>query len=1161
MNTLRFVAAQAWQEFRAGCRGPLLAIVFPGLIGYALIVILNADYMREMGATEVPRNSPHVIYLMMAGQAVWILFVWAWLFGLNVVRDRNASLHEVVLSTPVSLPALLFGRYLGALVLSTLLPVATAIGFLLVPALGALGIIPPDAVGPHPWFAMGHSLLLFTLPTAAGVGALFLCAAVWTRSVAGPFAVAAVLMLVWMVAMVVIRGGDASPAVATLLDSSGFAEIEEQTNLMTPREKAVAVVELTPPLLANRLIWTLPPLLLMAIVLRRVGRERLALEKSPAVRRRSAASPEAAPGTAAEATAPRLPAAATSWRRATWNEAAWHLKLSFRGWGTPLALAMLVATGVGGAFVHVVLHADGPLQPRSGLVEPMITDYFYLVVVFMAAAFVGVMARRDDRTGWSEISDATSAPVGTRVVGRALASLCLAFAFALTPLLAVWIVTALALPGAFSLAAPAPFFGLLLAPALMEIAAFVLLAHALIRHAGAAHAVSVICAFIIVVNHELAVTTYPPAEFGVPVHATVSEFAGWGPWMNHILTADLFKLAVVAVLLALAWLAWPRGTALTIPMRWRTALGRVPSGAGVLAAAGVVLAFGTHVVLHEQFVTLGGYQSEASETEEDAEWEKRWWASATPFSTAGGEAVVDVDPAGRTATARWRLAGVRSASGLLHGALPEGAEIRRATVDGEEAAVTVALDQFSLELGECGRRTAPNAEESGDTETSTSEAEGCTVEFDLTVRDEGWATHGESRWLHESGVWLRAADVLPTLGHDPDRLVRAPHDRELHGLPEDPADAAVGALTTAMGVAPAGDWRWTIRFASSEHADPSRQARTATAGQASGPLDFAAAWWPRKPLEANVEGVTAYHGSMRSNDVEVVLNDVTEMRNCVARMLGRAPHVGAVLQAPRELGGTALHGDLLWLPEHEGWDVAPDGFGHWRRRATLAAALAARQLADDAGLRKEPGEDWLRVGVPGWIGMECVRREDGRDAWLALHARVSGQVIEAFGALDAPAVSVEAAGDVPWIRHYTPLATAAWVESIGPAEAIAAVDNVLAAVRAGEALPQALAAAVGEGDARTLLGPPASSDVLVTESERTVEIAGQRWLWRDGGWEPLTVPIHVTQRYEDGSDERHRIGPVPATAETEAPFTIIDAWPSFERSPSDNVWRGEGGDE
>ncbi len=1161
MNTLRFVAAQAWQEFRAGCRGPLLAIVFPGLIGYALIVILNADYMREMGATDVPRNSPHVIYLMMTGQAVWILFVWAWLFGLAVVRDRNASLHEVVLSTPVSLASLLFGRYLGALALSTLLPVATACGFLLVPALGAMGIIPGDAVGPHPWFAMGHSLLFFTLPTAAGVGALFLCAAIRTRSVAGPFAVAALLMLVWMVAMVVIRGGDASPAVASLLDSSGFAEIEEQTNLMTPREKEAAVIQLTPPLLVNRLVWTLPPLLLMAIVLRRVGRERLALERAPAVRRRYAAAPEAAPETAPEATRRRLPATATSWPRATWNEAAWHLKLSFRGWGTPLALALLVMTGVGGAFVHVIFHADGPLQPRSGVVEPMIIDYFYLVVVFMVAAFVGVMARRDDRTGWNEISDATSAPVGTRVVGRALASLCLTLAFALTPLLAVWIVTALTLPEAFSLAQPAPFFGLLLAPALLEITALVFLAHALIRHAGAAHAASVICAFIIVVNHELAVTTYPPAEFGVPVHATVSEFASWGPWMTHVLTADLFKLAVVVVLLALAWLAWPRGTALTVPLRWRVALGRVPTGAGVLAATGAVLAFGVHAVLHEQFVTLGGYQSEASETAEDADWETRWWALATPFSTAGGEAVVDVDPERGTATARWRLEDVRSASGALHGSVPDGAEMQRATVDGGEVAVTVALDQFSLELGECGLQGAPDTVEPHDDETAATDAGGCTVEIDLTIRDEGWATHGESRWLHESGVWLRAADVLPTLGHDPDRLVRAPHDRELHELAETPPTAPAGALATAMGVAPAGDWRWTVRFAADSNAGDTGQARTATTGQVRGPLDFAAAWWPRQPNQANREGVTVYHGSSRANDVDVVLDDVTEMRSCVAGLLGRAPSVASVLQAPRELGETALHGDLLWLPEHEGWDVAADGFGHWRRRATIAAALAARQLADDAGLRKEPGEDWLRVGVPGWIGMECVRREDGRDAWLALHARVSGQVIEAFGALDAPAISVEAAGDVPWIRHYAPLATAAWVESIGPADAIAAVDEVIAAARAGDALAEALAAAVGEADARVLLGPPASSDVLVAESEQEVAIAGQRWLWRNGGWEPLTVPIHVTQRYEDGSNERRRIGPVPATATPEAPFTAIDAWPSFERTPIDNIWQNEGGGE
>jgi len=64
MKTLRFVAVEAWHELRAGCRGPLIPIVFPGLIAYLLLVLLNADYLRDMGATDVPRNSPHLVHLM-----------------------------------------------------------------------------------------------------------------------------------------------------------------------------------------------------------------------------------------------------------------------------------------------------------------------------------------------------------------------------------------------------------------------------------------------------------------------------------------------------------------------------------------------------------------------------------------------------------------------------------------------------------------------------------------------------------------------------------------------------------------------------------------------------------------------------------------------------------------------------------------------------------------------------------------------------------------------------------------------------------------------------------------------------------------------------------------------------------------------------------------
>ena len=1159
--------------------GPLIPIAFPGLIAYLMLVLLNADYLRDLGATDVPRNSPHLVYLMVAGQAVWLLFVWAWLFAQVVVRDRTAGLHEVVLAAPVSLPTLLAGRYLGAVALACVLSLATGIGFLMVPPLGALGVFPPDGVGPQPLFAIGHSLLILTLPSAAGLGALFLCAAIRTRALAGPFACAAVLMMVWMAAMVVVRGGDGNPALASLLDPTAFAEVEEQSDAWTPREKAAGVVQITPPLVANRLFWMVPPILLLGVVLRRVERERLALEPAPA------RAPDRAAGeTRADPAGPGAPPLAAparpSWLGATWNEATWHLALSFRGWATPFALLILAVMGVGSSFVHIILHADGPLLPRPDLIEPLLTEFYYLVMVFMVAGFVGVMARRDDRAGYGEIADATPAPLGSRVAGRALAAAAVTVAFALTPVLAVWAVTALATPDAFSLPDPAVYFGLVLAPSLLELCALVLLAHALVRHAGTAHAVGVICAFFIVVNNELGLTTYPPAEIGVPPSVTLSEFSGWAPWLGHVVTADLFKLTVAVAVVALAWLSWPRGTALTVPLRWRTGMGRLAGGAGALAASAVALAVGVHAVLHERLVVMGGYESVAAETADDAAWEARWWAAAAPFAVTGGEAAIEIDPAGRRATARWRLEGVSSSSRTLHGSLPHGAEIVRAVVGGREESVTVELDHFALALDACGPARSTRAGQASapvsqatppelETSTPASQASppeldgsgppeaGCTVELEVVARGEGWSAEGESPWLHPSGVWLRAADLLPALGHDPDRLLRAPRERRAHGLDPVPGDVAAGALAPAAGVAPAGEWRWSVTFAG-----PGRDAErpggtaTATAGRTDGPLDFAAAWWPGAPVETRRGGLAALHGTERVRNAIGVLEDVAAMRACVAATLGRAPAVRTLLQAPRERGEAALHGGLLWLPEHEGWDIADEGFARRQRRATIAAALAARELADGADLRKEPGEDWLRVGVPGWVGLECVRREDGADAWLALQERASDQVVEALGALAAPAVGVAAAGDAPWVQEYTPLATVGWVESVGPAAAVDAVHAVATGVRAGAPLADVLAEAVGAGAAEALLGPPASSDISIARAERALEIAGQRWLWRDGGWEPLSAAIHVTQRFDDDSSGRRRIGPVPTTVDPGAPFTLIDARPSFERSPSDNVWRG-----
>ena len=1167
MTILRLVLAELRHEARAACRGPLIPLVFTGLIVYIVLVLLNADYLREMGATGVPRNSPLVAYLMMGGQALWLLFFWAWLFAQAVARDRTANLHEVILSAPVPLPALLAGRYLGAVCIGCLLALPTAVALLLVPLLAALGLIPPDAAGPQPVFAIGHAFLLMTLPSAIGLGALFLCAAILTRGVAGPFALAATLMLAAMVSLVIVRGGDVSPVLATVVDPSGFAEIEEQTvNTWTPREKAAGVLRLTPPLLVNRLLWTFPPLLLLALVLRRVGRERLVLERSPAIRAadRAAIGREMDPADAGAAPlgAPVRP----SWLHAAWREAVWHFGVSLRGRGTPLGLFMAVAMGVVGCYIHVVLHADGPFLPRPGLTLSLAAEFFYPVVVFLVAAFVGVIARRDDRTGYGEIVDAAPAPLGSRVAGRALAAAAITMSFALSPAIAVWIVTAFAVPEAFSLIDPLVYFGLGIAPALLELCALVLLSHALIRRAGAAHAVGILCAFVAAINNELGVTTYPPAEVGIPPHITLSEFSAWAPWLGYLLTIDLFKLAVAAGIVALAWLAWRRGTALTVPLRCRAGAERVAGGAGALAAVAVVLAIGSYRVLHEQLVTLGGYESDAAGTADDAAWETHWWTAAAPFTVTGGQVDVAIDPAARRATARWRIDGVRAPSRTLHGSLPHGVEIARATVNGREAAVRAELDHFALPLDACGPEAAAASDEASPPDTlepSAPRLDGlgdragdCTVELQVAARGEGWSAAGESPWLHFSGTWLRATDVLPTLGHDPRparaRAARPPGARAgSRPRPRRGRSAGGGGgrgagrrlalerdlLRGRRCEPPGGRADRHVR----PHRRVSRLRRRVVA-------ECAGRDAPRQPGGAARGGTHARRGRRPrrpDSDGRLYRRDI---RACAG-----GPHGAA--------GAARARRDRS--PRRPALAAGRGGLGHRRRRVgPLAAPRDDRGRAGGAPARgrsrpAEGARSGLATGRHPRLGRPGVRPAGGRDRRLA-GAAGAGQRSDRRGARRARRTrhGVATAGAAPWVRHYAPLATGGWVETTGPDDAARAAGRVIADVRGGAALADAISETIGADTAAGLLGPPASSDVLVAPAERVLGISGRRWRWRDGGWAPVAESIHVTQRFEDDRGDRRRIGPVPTTVEPDAPFTLIDAWPSFERTPADNVWRG-----
>lgn len=1125
MNAARIYWVEAWTELRAGLRTPLVPLMFAGLIGYLFVMMTSAETLRGMGGAGVARNSPLLVFLMTSGQSFWLVFAWAWVFAQVVTRDRQASLHELVLSAPVSLRGLLVARYAGALALAILLGTSSAVGFWLAPLLAVFGVLPSDAIGPTPQLAIFWAWALFVVPTAAGLGALYLAAALRTRSTAGPFAAAAVVILIWMVAMIVLRGGSVHADVATAIDATGFGEAEAQTKHWTPIQKSSALIALTPALLLNRVLWTMLPLALLAIVVSRQTREALVLERAtrPRAKRARPWHPVIVPG------APRA-SGRPSWVLATFYETRFILVRMITSWSFGIAAALWVLINVGGAFYHLIAHAEGPLVPRAELLAPFLINFNFVFSIFAVAGFVGALARKDDRLGFDEMLDATPAPFAVRVLGRAAAALALTLTLALIPTLSAWIVIGIAAPSTFEPFAALSINLLVAAPALLELGALTFLVHSLLRSSGAAYALSMLLAFIAIVNHEVDIVSYPPGQFAIPVHIHLSELSGWSPWAGLVLEMTGLKLASVALAVALAWWATPRGVIDRTIERWRQAARRARGAAGLfalIAASALVLCT---VRLHERIRVHGGFLSRAEEQGQDAAWEARYWREASPFSLRGGEVEARVDVEARVIDVSWKLQGVRSKGERLHGSLRAGMHVTSALVDGRRRDLVGTDDFFGLDLGDCASR-------------------GCDVALQIRVMVPEWFPEHEAPWLGASGAWVRAADLLPKLGHDFERALRAPDVRRRAGLPAQPAALDPHSLAPALAVAPAGAWRWSLTFSEAGVGTPA-------SGSTGGPLDFAVAWGPARGRwqERRAEGVSAWYGPTHDATAQQILEDIAQMRSCLDPRLGSTPDVSAVVQAPRGAGVIRLHGGLLWVPEDRGWDLAATGVGRFMRRAAIAQALAARWLADRADLRVEPGSRWLTDGVAGWLALECVRARDGDEAWLALLTRGSERIAEGFGALDAPLIGLANDGAAEWVGQYAPHATMAWAQALGTAEALRVATGVADRVRTGLAIREALSVEAGQKVASSLLGAPSASDISTAMTdERQLEVRGERFQWKDGGWRSTTRSFDVVQRFAGDTVPSRRLH-VPAHPEAAGPFVFFDAAPSFERSPRDNAW-------
>lgn len=1126
MNPKIFIA-ELQHEFWAGLRSPLVPLIGIGVIGYLVVVLLNAEYAQQMGATDIPRNSPHIVYLMTAGQGFWMFFSWAWMYSRIIARDGEVNLHELSLACPVSLRGLLLARFAGVFLLACILGLSSPIGFFLVHPLEWMGLLQPADVGAVPIAAMTESWLLYAVPSALGMGSLFLAAAIRTRNATGPFAVAATIMLIWMMAMVIVKGAEMDPLISNLIDPLGYSEVEYQADDWTPADKMRGVLELSPSLILNRILWCVLPVGALIWSLWKVDRESLVLGRG-APRGRELAKNESLPSRQAasaksDANPNAYPSAWFRWIPAFAAEARWHLQFSLRSSKTIAALVLMFVMGVAGSFVHGVAHGEGPISPRPEFVTGLVAEFYYLMLLLALAGFIGAMIRRDNRRGFDEIAAATSSPFGVRILGLSTAALALTTVFCMTAGFAGMVVALALAPAGFTFLTTPLYFFFCYLPALLEISGITIFIHSLVRSSGFAYALSIFVIFIFVVNQEIGLVSYPPAMVGLPLELAFSELADWSSWYGPIASFAALKLGTFLLFVGLAWLVSRREPYIDGISRLKVATRRLLGGAGVTLILALTMIIANLALLREKLIVQGGWQSPEEERFVQATWEHNYLANASRFSLQGGQVKLTVDPGKRAVEGSWILDGLQIQGELLHAEVPPGLEIKSVSVQGEARPFEIDADHLTVDTGEACLQS-------------------CRVELALVSRYEGWGAEGHLPWLSEQQAWLRATDVLPRLGIDPTRSLRAPLERRGRSLPKKPPSVTAMSCVAAHGVAPMGSW--TVELAA-----PSGWS-LASLSQASAPLDFALAWMAKgSPAESKEEGIQIWHGPSHKATAKSIALDLREAQRCLAKLTGwTRKEITSVLQAPRH-SESAIIGSALWLAENDGWDIEDKGLGRTLRRYRLTQLLASDHLSNLSALRRSTASLWLDTGVAGWLALECVRSLDGLEAWNELLEHGADGLTHALGALEAPVVALSEESGAEWAELYSPLAINSWALANGRDDSLKKIRQVVNQVAQGVEIPVALSNATSPALAQKLLGKPRASDLAIAQETRPGNVQGTRWIWGERGWESPT-PV---QRWVRVTQDQSKLLPISQDSRHPEPFTALDGQPSFERSPADNI--------
>lgn len=759
MNQLLDVAAF---ELRYHLRRPVTWVFALSMALFGFLAI-TTDAVQVGGAGgRVLSNGPWLInQFIMVLAFVGTVFTSA-IAGTAILRDFELKAHELLFTTRLAKPAFVFGRFLGAAAVTTLVLAASALGLwfgTLMPWLD------PDKFGVAPAGTYLWPLVLYVVPTGLFASALFFAVGVVTRSFIAVYVAGVALFIGNSLASVVTADLD-DERIAALLDPFGFYATNLLTRYWTLAEKNTRLLAPDGLFLINRALW----LGVAALVL--LGAYRLFRMEAfaRAFRRKQPDDPDVA--RTARAPLPRVEP--TAGPRASLARVGALVRLYYRAVVRDRAFLAIggigIAITVTNAFYADISYGTTVYPVTYTMLE--VIGSFGLFFLILTALYAGELTWSERQLRADQLLDSTRTPTGQIFAGK-LAALVLVHATLIALLIATGVAVQ-ALKGYYNFELGlyvGYLYGIVLpAATLTTIIAFFLHTLADHKHVGTGLVVAYYLLNLVSGAWGLQDNLLRIGGFRDPVY---SDMNGYGPDLTPWLWFNAYYLAFAGVLLVLARLLLARGRATGVRARLRLARARVTGPWLAAFAAAVAVWLGLFFFIRHNTHVLNTFRTDDAREALSAEYERTYkkYESLPQPRIVAVDVRVDLDPANGRLRGRgtYRLVNKTGAEiDAVHLLWNEKITIHSLAFD---RASTLEHDEprFRYQIHRLAAPLAPGAE--------------ATLTFDVAYDRPGFANDGRETAIVANGSFVHNTSVFPSIGYNEQGELPGDDERKEQGLP------------------------------------------------------------------------------------------------------------------------------------------------------------------------------------------------------------------------------------------------------------------------------------------------------------------------------------------------------------------------------------------